>query len=339
MQILPRQQRTPEIYGEYWFNSDPLALSAFRGYPILIHFWDFTSLGSVHALPYIHEWHKRYGAEGLVVIGVHTPAFPFGKDPIAVRKAINKLGIKYPVVSDNERMIWGAFGNRVLPTQCLIDRNGYITVVHEGEGPFQDFEHSIQSLLAESGYRSDFPIVMESIREIDKPGAICYKATPELFGGYQRGIIGNVEGYVPESTSHFSDPGYYVDGRIYLGGDWLVTRDYLRLNESDGKEGLLTIPYHAKEVNVVVSPEGEKKFQVFVRQDGKFISKDEKGEDILIDSEGKSYILVTQARLYNIVNNREFGEHRLTLSSRSNGFAFYSAAFVSSLIGGVISYN
>jgi hypothetical protein len=340
MQILPRQRhRTPEIYGDYWFNSDPIPLNALRGYTILLHFWDYTSVSSLRTLPYIKEWHKRYADKGLFVIGVHSPSFAFGKDPLLVRKAIDRLGIKYPVVMDNDLMIWGSFGNRLWPTQYLIDKHGFITISHEGEGSYQNFEHSIQSLLVDSGFRGDYPLVMDPIREMDKPGALCYKLTPEIFGGYQRGNIGNIEGFVPESTGHFEDPGLYLEGRIYLHGDWLITRNFLKLNESEGREGRLIIPYKAKEVCAVISPEGESKFQIFVRQNDKYLTEQTKGDDVLIDDDGRSYVLVNEPRLYHIVNNLEYNEHKLTFSSRSNGFALYSISFVSSLIADVISYN
>ncbi|MFI5252291.1 MAG: redoxin family protein [Bacteroidota bacterium] len=340
MQFYPQQQhRTPEIYGDYWFNSEPIPLNALRGYTVLIHFWDYTSLASLHMISYIKEWYKRYEDKGLYIIGVHSPAFSFGKDPVHVRKAIERLGIKYPVVMDNERMIWGAFGARVLPTQVLIDKHGYISVTQDGEGSYLNFEHSIQSQLSDSGYRADFPIVMEPLRDMDRPGAITYKATPEILGGYHGGRIGNIEGYVPESTGHFEDPGFYLEGRVYLAGDWLITRDHLQLNESDGGEGHLSLLYNAKEVCAVVSPEGEMQFQVFIKQNGKYLNAESKGEDILIDDDGRSYFLVNEARLYKIINNKEYNEYKLTLSTRSNGFALYSISFVSSLITGVISYN
>src|SRR5438093_1112387 len=125
MDILPKQFRTPEIYGDYWFNSDPIPLGALRGYVILIDFWDYSNLGSLNALPYLQEWHRRYLDKCLVTIGVHTPEFPFARDPINVRRAIDRLGIRYPVVIDNDSIIWSAFRNSAWPTKYLIDKNGF----------------------------------------------------------------------------------------------------------------------------------------------------------------------------------------------------------------------
>jgi len=339
MEELERKFRTPEIYGDYWFNSDPIPLGALRGYIILIDFWDYACTNSLRTLPYIQEWHKRYRDKGLVVIGVHSPQFPFARDAVNVRKAVEKLSIRYPVVMDNDFFIWGAFRNRICATRYLIDKDGFIRVIQEGEGSYQQFEHAIQSLLVEANYHGELPVVMEPLRETDKAGALCHRVTPEVLTGYQRGTIGSVEGFSPESVTHFEDPGYYLEGRLYLHGNWLCDRHYVKLDEDEGREGYLLVTYRAKEVNAVLKPEGEKQFQVFVHQDSKFLAAENKGDDVEIDGEGRSYLLVDQPKLYSVIKNREHGEHALKLSSRSNGFALYSLSFVSCVVSEMVSNN
>lgn len=337
MEILSQQFRTPEIYGDYWFNSDPIPLGALRGYAILIDFWDYTSQASLRTLPYTKEWHRRYLDKGLVTIGVHTPEFPFARDAMRVRAAIQKLGIRYPVVMDNDFIIWGAFRNQSWPTKYLIDKHGFIRYLHAGEGSYQNFEHAIQSLLAEISYHNEFPIVMEPVREEDRSGAISYRATSQILTGWQRGTIGNIEGFAVESTNQYNDPGIYLEGRLYLDGLWKSSRSFLQLDEVEGKEGSLVLCYQATEVNAVINPEGEKKFQVFVHLDDKYLTSKNKGTDVRIDEEGRSFFLVDEARIYNIVKEKEYGEHKLRLSMRSNGFALYSISFVSCVIPELVS--
>jgi hypothetical protein len=43
--------------------------------------------------------------------------------------------------------------------------------------------------------------------------------------------------------------------------------------------------------------------------------------------------------MYNVVRNKEYGEHTLRLSSQSSGFAVYSFTFVSGVIPDLISNN
>ena len=339
MEILPLQFRSPEIYGDYWFNSDPVPISALRGYTILVEFWDYSNQASLHSLPYTKEWHKRYAELGLVVISVHTPEFPFGRDPINVRAAVDKLGIRHPVAMDNDYLVWGAFRNQSWPTKYLIDRNGFIRYLHSGEGSYQNFEHAIQSLLSEMGYHADLPLVMAPVREIDRPGALCYRATGEILTGWQRGSVGNVEGTPPESTIHYEDPGIYLPDRIYLGGNWFNDRNFVKYEGEGGIEGTAIISYQAKEVSAVIKPEGEKNFQVFVTQDGHSLTAENRGEDVLLDDQGRSFFLVSEAKLYSLVKDTEFGPHTLTLTTRSNGFALFGLSFVSDVIPEMVSRN
>jgi len=339
MDVTRQQFKVPELYGAYWLNSDPIPLAALRGYVILIEFWDYTSYGSLHGLPYTQEWNKRYAKMGLVTIGIHTPQFPFGADPINVRKAMEKLNIQYPVMMDNDFIAWNTFRATTWPTKYLVDKNGFIRYLHAGMGSYQNFEHAIQSLITETGYHDTFPLIMEPLQEIDRPGALSYRATPDILTGWRRGTIGNVEGYSPESTLHYEDPGIYVDGRLYLRGNWLNNRDYLRLDEEGGKEGRLTVLYQAKNVSAVIKPEGEKKFQVFIQQDDAFLQPTEKGDDVLIDEEGRSFFLAVDPKLYSLLKNKDFGAHKLTMSVRSNGFALYAISFASSLIPEMVSKN
>ncbi len=339
MEIQPRQFKVPEIYGDFWFNSEPIPLGALGGYVILIDFWDYACHRCLRALPYIREWHRRYAEMGLVTIGVHTPQFPFGTDALNVRRSIESLGVKYPVVMDNNYLVWNSFRAQIWPTRYLVDKSGYLRFVQMGDGAYQNFEHELQSLLAESGYHGDMPLLMDALQEIDRPGAVCYRSTPDILTGWQRGTIGNIEGFSPESTVHYEDPGVYIAGRIYLHGNWLNDRTFLRLNDPNGQGGRLAVSYEAKEVSVVVKPEGEKQFQVFIQQDDRYLTPDSCGDDIRFDETGRSYFIVDDARLFHIIRNKEYGEHKLVLETHSNGFAIYAMSFISAVIPEMISNN
>lgn len=332
MEILEQQFRAPEIYGDYWLNGDPLQLSGLQGYTVLVDFWDYTSQAWIAGVPYLNEWYRRYRDKGLVVVGVHTPRFPFGRDPEMVREAVGKFDLRYPVVMDNDYLVWGAYRNSVWPTRYLVDKHGYLRYMHGGEGSYQAFEQALQSLLTEIGYLEDLPTLMDPVREADRSGAIRYRSTPEILAGWQRGTIGNVEGSEPESTLRYIDPGVYIEGRIYLQGDWSSHRSNIRLNVAGGDSGSLTMLYRATEVSAVLNPEGERDFQVFVEQDGKFLDKSNSGSDVYSDGEGRSFLRVTDARLYHVVRNPEFGEHILRLTSRSNGMSVYCVSFVSGAV-------
>ncbi len=335
--IQPQTIRARELYGDYWFNSEPVPLSALRGSVILIQFWDYTCASCIRSLPYVKEWQRKYKEYGLTVVGVHTPRFPFGQDPEEVERALRRFGIKYPVVMDNVALIAAQYDSRIWPTIFLIDKNGFIRFRKEGEGNYAATEHVIQTLLYDAGVGEELPLPMEAIRDIDRVGAVCYRATPEIHAGYLRGSIGNVEGFSPESIVNYVDPGIYLDGRFYAAGDWMNGRDSIRLDQHDGGEGHIILDYQGVEVGGVLRQEGKGKVEIEVRQDDHFLTSESRGEDVRLAADGRSYLVVSEPRLYNIIKNREYGEHVLKLSSHSNALAVYSFSFLTAVIPELVS--
>jgi thiol-disulfide isomerase/thioredoxin len=339
MEAIKNPYRAPEIYGDYWLNSDPLPISVLRGNVVLVDFWDATCPVCFRGIPYVQEWLRRYSELGLVVIGVHSPKFPFEKNPAFVETVVRQLEIQYPVVMDNDMLMQNLFRTRLLPSRCLIDKNGFFRYIHEGEGSYHAFESSIQSLIAEIGYRGEFPTLMEPIREEDRPGVHLYRATPEIFVGYQKGTIGNTEGYFPQAVHTYHDPHIYLEGRIYLEGEFLVNKHFVKFEGDESEEGKIILRYMAKEVYVVIDAVGKTNYEVFVTQDGKDITPEIAGKDIKFDNLGRSYLVIGGPQLYSVVKNSEHSEHVLNLFSRSNGFAFYAASFTSAPITESISRN
>jgi hypothetical protein len=329
----PGMIRAHELYGDYWFNSDPVPVLAQRGYVLLLDFWDYTSSASLHSIPYVIDWHRKYGAQGLVVLGVHTPRFPFGKEPENVQHAIQRLGIPYPVVMDNEAMVWGRYGNRVWPAQHLVDRSGFVRFVNAGGGSPGSTEHMLQTLMLDAGLLNDFPDLTEPLRETDRPGAVCYRATPEIFAGYLRGSMGNVEGYGPESEIRYADPGIYLEGKFYVAGDWSNDRDDLRLVGEGAGEVL--VRYTALEVDAVLAASGGRELEV--RQDGQYVPRDALGEDLHIDAQGRSLLTVGDPRSYQLIRNREHGEHLLRVAVPGGGVTLYALCFTPGVIPELIS--
>lgn len=329
----------PELYGDFWYNSEPVSIRALRGYVILLDFWDYSCVNCIRALPYIKEWHRKYQDFGLVVIGVHTPEFKFGKKPEHVERAIREAGIVYPIVMDNEAIIWSAYANRYWPTRYLLDKDGYIRYMHHGEGGYEQFERAIQALLGDAGLHGELPPLMEPIRETDRQGAVCYRPTSEIYLGYLRGTIGNVEGFSPESTMDYSDPGLYMPGRFYAHGVWTDEKEFIRFNSDGVSEGYLAFSYEALEVNGVISVEGGKSCELVIEQDGQMLSFENKGEDLELTEQGQSVLNVSSPRMYNIVKNKEFGGHTLKLKTSCPNVAVYTFTFATSLIPELISNN
>ena len=136
---------------EEWLNGGETTIAGLRGQVVLIDFWTLGCINCRRTLPYVREWHDRYAAHGLKVIGVHTPEFDYERDRERVRRAVAELGVTWTVAIDNQRGTWFAWGNRWWPRKFLIDADGAVRYDRIGEGAYEQTEHAIRLLLEENG--------------------------------------------------------------------------------------------------------------------------------------------------------------------------------------------
>jgi hypothetical protein len=148
---------------------------------ILVWFWDYTSLNSLRSLPYLQEWHRRYAAAGLSVVGVHSPQFDFGAVAGNVRAAIERLEVEFPVVLDPEYEVWKLYGNEVWPSLYVWDRRGVLRHYQHAEGGYAETEEAIQDLLREIDEDLEMPQPMGALRPTDRPGALVRPPTPHAY--------------------------------------------------------------------------------------------------------------------------------------------------------------
>jgi thiol-disulfide isomerase/thioredoxin len=135
-----------------WINSAPLTLGALRGKVVLIEFWTFGCSNCRNTLPWLKSAAARYAAQGLVVVGVHTPEFAHERVAANVARAVRELGITYPVMLDPDFEYWNRLDNRYWPAFYLVDREGRIVAtaigeLHEGEPRAARFEAQLRALL------------------------------------------------------------------------------------------------------------------------------------------------------------------------------------------------
>jgi thiol-disulfide isomerase/thioredoxin len=313
-----------------WLQGGPLRMSELRGKPVLIDFWDYTCVNCIRTLPYVVEWHRRYKDHGLVIVGVHAPEFSFAHNADHVRRAVAGHRIEYPVVIDNDYAIWQAYANRYWPAKYLIDKDGYIKAYHYGEGGYADVEGMLQQLIKDATPDALLPGVMDPVRETDAAGAVCYRVTPELYLGYQRGRIGNTTGIAPDKPATYQDMDKHAEGYAYLEGGWQLMAEGVARPVGAAGESRLHVRYLAKEVNLVIAPpySGAGRFELL--QNGSPLAAEDAGEDVMIE-EGRAIVQVDTPRMYRLINNREIDTCDLTLSTTSDGISFYAFTFVSCL--------
>src|ERR1700674_1340518 len=135
----------PEFANGNWINSDPLTLNKLRGRVVLVEFWTFGCYNCRNTLPSVREWDARYRERGLTVVGVHTPETQSEYVIENVRREVPGLGIKYPVVTDNDYTTWKAYNVEPWPTFLVVDKQGRIRWLHVGEGKYDETESVIKT--------------------------------------------------------------------------------------------------------------------------------------------------------------------------------------------------
>ncbi|HVS20385.1 MAG TPA: redoxin domain-containing protein [Pyrinomonadaceae bacterium] len=139
----------PAFAAGTWINSDSLTLDKLRGHVVLVEFWTFGCYNCRNTLPSVKEWDAKYRDRGLTIVGVHTPETTSEYDVENVRREVPSLGIKYPVVTDNDYKTWKAYNVEAWPTIFVIDKQGRIRWLHVGEGRYDETERVIKTLLSE----------------------------------------------------------------------------------------------------------------------------------------------------------------------------------------------
>ena len=235
-----------------WLNSPRLTASSLAGKVVLVDFWTYTCINWLRQLPYVRAWAEKY-RQGLVVIGVHTPEFPFEHNIDNVRRAVQQMRIEYPVVIDNDYSIWRAFNNQYWPALYFIDARGRVRHRHFGEGEYQSSERAIQRLLKDGGVSG----VVDGAVSVDGSGFEAAAdwanlKSPETYVGYER-----LENFAsPDAARRDQRRTYRASSRLALNqwslaGDWTIGRQATVLNKTPGQ---ILHRFHARDVHLVMGP-------------------------------------------------------------------------------------
>jgi thiol-disulfide isomerase/thioredoxin len=297
---LPVEGELPTFDGATgWLNSEPLTPAGLRGTVVLVDFWTYTCVNWLRQLPYLRAWAGKYSGHGLVVIGVHTPEFSFEHNIDNVRQAAQGMRITYPVATDNDYAVWGAFGNHYWPALYFADAQGRIRHHHFGEGEYAQSEMVIQQLLAEAGSTgAGMELVSVDPSGVEVAADWASLRSPENYTGDER-------------TENFASPGgarpgtphdYTIPGRLglnqwALSGDWTMEAEATTLNAANGQ---ITCRFHARDLNLVMGPAAPgSAVRCRVLLDGQ-IPGESRGTDV----EGDGDATVTQQRTYQLIRQR-----------------------------------
>jgi thiol-disulfide isomerase/thioredoxin len=279
-----------------WLNSPPLTTEELRGKVVLVDFWTYTCINWLRTLGYVRAWAEKYEDQGLVVVGVHTPEFPFEQDVENVREAAKDMTVEYPVALDSDYAVWRAFSNRYWPAVYIADAEGQIRHHQFGEGGYEECERVIQQLLREAGrdaISDDLVSVTDEGFETQADWANL--ESPETYLGYEQAQrFASPVGVALDEPRTYVAPHPLQLNDWALSGDWTVQRRASVLNQADGR---IAFRFHARDVHLVMGPRARDKSVPFsVLVDG-----EPPGAAHGLDIDQQGHGTVAQQRLYQLI--------------------------------------
>jgi peroxiredoxin len=304
-----------------------------RGQVVLIDFWEYTCINCIRTFDTNRKWYDRYHRYGFQIIGVHDPEFGIAFSVKNARQAVKRFELPYPIVVDDDRLIWNEYHSNSWPNRFLIDAKGYVRYHRAGEGGDSAFEQAIRHLLQEAhpGLRFPGDDAVPAPENAFSPA--CGITTPEMYVGdwYGRGILANPEGYRLGKTVNYRLPNAVGDGRVVLKGKWETYHGGMTYRGKKEKKGTsagqLEMRYHARELYSVINVSRGHQERLYITQDGSNLTKENKGVDVQFDAQGRSYIEVREPRMYYLVSNPAFGSHTVVLTPTAPGITINSFTF------------
>ncbi|TCV97589.1 thiol-disulfide isomerase/thioredoxin [Luteibacter rhizovicinus] len=293
-------QQAPEFTGiDTWLNSKPLTMQGLRGKVVLIDFWTYSCINCLRTLPHVTRWYDTYKDKGLVVIGVHSPEFPFEQQTANVKDAIARFGIHYPVAQDNDLATWDAWSNRFWPAEYLVDQRGNIVAHHYGEGNYAEMENAIRTLLG-------LPRLKEAT-EMDKdaPDFSAIGSQEMYFGSDRSEFNASPEGG-KAGTRDFTAPSQLEPNKFALVGRWEIGRQNANLVSGTGE---IRLHFKAAKVHMVAS------------------AIDATTLEILVDGKPQPPVTVQKSMLYTLFDSKDYREHVLTIRAPKANFHAFTFTF------------
>ncbi|HLN16395.1 MAG TPA: cytochrome c biogenesis protein CcdA [Acidimicrobiales bacterium] len=247
---LPDLGRAPNFTGiTTWLNTpgdQPLTLAGLRGKVVLVDFWTYSCINCQRTLPHVEAWYRDYRHDGFVVVGVHTPEFPFEHVVSNVAYAVHQYGVQYPVAIDNDYDTWSAYGNNYWPAEYLIDQNGIVRRTDFAEGGYSQTEQDIRALLLAAGAKHLPPAT-------DVPNRTPTDVqSPETYLGTERLQYYVGSAIVPGKPARYQFAPSLPPAAVSFSGTWTFDQ----WEATAGSSAKLELSFAARDVYLVLGGHG-----------------------------------------------------------------------------------
>jgi len=157
-------KKAPELPEGYtWLNTKkPLFLNKLKGHVVILDFWTYACINCMHTNPILSRAMEEYKDQPVLVIGVHSAKFDNEENPENIANAVERYGIKHPVIVDRDKHIWGEYFVSAWPTTIIIGANGRIAFKLAGEYDFSQISQLIDDALRNA--RQDGTLAKKKIK-------------------------------------------------------------------------------------------------------------------------------------------------------------------------------
>ena len=307
---------------EQWLNSPRLSPSTLAGKVVLVDFWTYTCINWLRTLPYVRAWAQKY-KQHLVLIGVHTPEFPFEHNLDNVRRAVQQGRIDYPVVIDNDYTIWRTFKNQYWPALYFVDARGQVREHQFGEGEYERSEATIQRLIAEAGVTGiSGGTVSVDASGVEVPADWASLKSPENYVGHERTQnFASPGGVEPDRPHAYAAPSRLALNQWALAGEWTMGKQATVLRSANGR---IVYRFHARDLHLVMGPSRQGatvRFRVSI--DGQPPGP---AHGVDVDPEGNGRVV--EQRLYQLVRQpKPIADRRFEIQFLDGGVEAYAFTF------------
>ncbi len=314
---LPENGPAPALAAKGWINSPPLTPANLTGKVVLFDIWTYSCINCVRTFPYVRAWYDRYRADGLVVIGVHSPEFDFEKVHSNVQAAVKRLDVTWPVALDDEMTIWNAFKNNYWPADYVADRTGQLRYSHFGEGDYDNTENVLRTLL---GVDPNSPRADKNVKAETASGQ---PVNPETYLGAgdarrpsQIGAQAGVHQYPADAKP--------TPPAVALEGTWNGEAEKVT---SVSVGASIALGTHAQSVNLVLGSASGKPADAIITLDGRAVPVNERGTNIHLDASGRTVVTVSAPDMYRLILAPGVEDHVLRVIAEAPGLEAYDFTF------------